>query len=101
MLQKAGNRIRIGWVMRPKKAHNSRAALNEGEILDAMRQRYDADISVLQFKPGELGHAIEMVHALDILMGFHGAGAHCAGPPGLALSVLTPSPSALALRHPL
>lgn len=71
-----GGRTRIGWVSRPPKQFQSRAVLNEAEVIAALKQRYDADISVLSFHSGPqgLGRAIEDTHALDILVGFHGAG---------------------------
>ncbi|KAK9815011.1 hypothetical protein WJX73_004803 [Symbiochloris irregularis] len=69
-----GDRLRIGWVSRPRKHIQSRAVINEDQVLEALRRRSDADVSVLRFRAQNLGRAIEEVHGLDILMGVHGAG---------------------------
>lgn len=73
-LQGEGGRLRIGWVSRPRKHIQSRAVINEDQVLEALRRRHNADVSVLRFRASNLGRAIEEVHALDILMGVHGAG---------------------------
>lgn len=73
-LQGEGGRLRIGWVSRPRKAQQSRAVINEDEVLTALRRQSGADVSVLRFRAQNLGRAIEEVHGLDILMGVHGAG---------------------------
>lgn len=68
-------RQRIGWVSRRRTPYGggSRAVINEVEVVQALRERFDADVSMLHFNT-TLGDAMQKVQPLDVLIGLHGAG---------------------------
>ena len=68
--------MQIKVISRPKGPNNSRAILNEGAIVDALRQRYGqyADVSLIVFNHMTLSEAMVAMNYTDILIGVHGAG---------------------------
>ena len=73
-----GRKVNLGWISRPRTKYNSRAVVNEGELLEHLRAHYGAsmDLRVLYFN-GSLTQAMQDVSQLDVLVGVHGAGAAC------------------------
>ena len=72
----------IGFVSRPRSKYNSRAVINEAEVVAALAKHYGAaaDVRTLHFNRS-LTQAMQDVADLDIMVGVHGAG----GAPMLAL----------------
>ena len=66
----------IGWVSRPRSKYNSRAVVNEAEVLAALAGHYGqgAAVQALYFN-GSLTQAMQDVAGVDVLVGMHGAGA--------------------------
>ena len=73
----------VGWVSRPRSKYNSRAVINEAEVVAALAKHYGAaaEVRTLHFNRS-LTQAMQDVADLDIMVGVHGAG----GPPVLALN---------------
>ena len=88
-MQVDSTRIQIRFISRPKHHANSRAILNEDELVDELRRRYvdHADVAMVQFN-GSLSSAMLAMNETDILIGAHGAGAIHYPVPALLLSVL-------------
>ena len=69
------DRIQIGLVSRPRSHYNSRAIVNEEQLLMAMHERYQssADARLLSFDSTLSMAMLEASH-MHILIGTHGAG---------------------------
>lgn len=69
-------RVQIKFISRPKGPNNSRAVLNEAEIVETLQERYGlhADVSLILFNYMTLSEAMVAMNYTDILIGVHGAG---------------------------
>ncbi|KAK9804085.1 hypothetical protein WJX73_005195 [Symbiochloris irregularis] len=70
-----GQKLRLGYIHRKMGGWNSRAIINEQELLEAMRARYKdtVEIEVFDFNMTLL-QAMVAVRKLNVLVGMHGAG---------------------------
>ena len=66
--------MNIGWVSRPRTKYNSRAVINEVELVAALQKQYSAaNVHMLYFNR-TLTQAMQDTADLDIMVGVHGAG---------------------------
>lgn len=68
-------KVVVGWVSRPRSKYNSRAVINEADVVAALAKHYGqaADVRLLHFNRS-LTAAMQDVADVDVMVGVHGAG---------------------------